>query len=86
MYQTTEEIWYELSFEQDQEAIAADARCDGLFCLLSNDGALSLKDALDKDKYQPFLEKRFEQLKTAFEVMPMWLKKPERITGLLFIY
>jgi transposase len=85
-YQTTEEIWYELSFEQDQEAIAADARCDGLFCLISNDAALSLKDALAKYKYQPFLEKRFEQLKTVFEVMPMWLKKPERITGLLFIH
>ena len=86
LYQTTEEIWYELSFEEDQEAIQADAKCDGLFCLTSNDECLSLKDGLDKYKYQPFLEKRFEQLKTVFEVMPMWLKKPERITGLLFIY
>lgn len=86
VYETTEEVWYELSFEEDQEAIAADARCDGLFCLISNDEALSLKDALGKYKYQPFLEKRFEQLKTVFEVMPMWLKKPERITGLLFVY
>jgi transposase len=54
--------------------------------LISNDGALCLKDALAKYKYQPFLEKRFEQLKTVFEVMPMWLKKPERIAGLLFIH
>jgi transposase len=85
-YVQREETYYELLFEEDQAAIAADEKCDGLFCLITNDENLSLTEVLAKYKYQPFLEKRFEQLKTVFAVAPMWLKKPERIAGLLFLY
>jgi transposase len=81
-----EETFYELLFEEDQAAIAADEKFDGLFCLITNDEELSLAEVLEKYKYQPFLEKRFEQLKTVFAVAPVWLKKPERIAGLLFLY
>ncbi len=41
---------------------------------------------LDAYKYQPFLEKRNEQLKTVLSVAPIYLKKPERVAGLLFVY
>jgi transposase len=85
-YEHREETFYELSFTEDQAAIVADEKCDGLFCLISNDKNLSLAEALAKYKYQPFLEKRFEQLKTVFAVTPVWLKSPERIAGLMFVY
>ena len=85
-YEDREETFYELSFAEDQAAIVADEKCDGLFCLISNDETLSLTEALAKYKYQPFLEKRFEQLKTVFAVAPVWLKSPERIAGLMFVY
>jgi hypothetical protein len=60
--------------------------CDGLFPLLTNDETLSLEEALAKYKYQPFLEKRHEQLKSVFGVAPVWLKNPERVASLLWLY
>jgi transposase len=81
------QIWtYRIRFEEEGEALAREARCDGLFPLLSNDKALSLTDALGKYKYQPFVEKRHEQLKSVFGVMPMWLKSPRRVASLLWLY
>jgi len=85
-YEIVEETWYELILTENQQAIEAAAKRDGLFPLITNDEKVSLKEALGKYKYQPFLEKRFEQMKTVFEVMPMWLKSPERIAGLMFAY
>ena len=66
--------------------MARAARCDGIFPLLSNDKSLSLKDALEKYKYQPYAEKRHEQMKSVFEVMPVWLKNPRRVESLLWLY
>ena len=71
--------------DEDHEAIRQDAFADGLFPLITNSRSLSLAEALDKYKYQPFLEKRNEQLKNALEVAPIFLKKPERIASLLCI-
>jgi transposase len=85
-YERREETEYELVFDEIPATIAAAENYDGLFCLISNDEQLTLADALTHYKYQPFLEKRFEQLKTVFEVTPLWLKDPERIAGLLFVY
>jgi hypothetical protein len=56
-----------------------DDRTDGIFPLLLNDEKLSLREALLAYKHQPGVEKRHEQLKTVFEVMPVNLKSPSRI-------
>ena len=37
-------------------------------------------------KFQPRLEKRHQQLKSVYHVAPMFLKHPERIEALLFLY
>ena len=71
--------------DEDHEAIRQDAFADGLFPLITNSRSLSLAEALEKYKYQPFLEKRNEQLKNALQVAPVFLKKPERIASLLCI-
>jgi hypothetical protein len=77
---------YRIYFDEDGAVLAADALCDGLFPLVTNDEGLGLAEALAKYKYQPFLEKRHEQLKSVFGVAPVWLKSPRRVAALLWRY
>jgi transposase len=82
-----EETWeYRIRFNPDAEAQRREARCDGLFPLMTNDETLSLAEALSKYKYQPFVEKRHEQLKSIFSAVPVWLKNVGRIESLLWLY
>ena len=67
-------------------AVAADERSDGMFPLITNDKGLSLPQILEAYKFQPKLEKRFEQLKTVQAVAPVWLQNGSRIEALLFLY
>jgi transposase len=85
-YRRMETTRWHVRFEEVGEALAHAARCDGLFPLMTNDEGLSVADALRKYKYQPFVEKRHEQLKSGFDVMPMWLKNVARIESLLWLY
>ncbi len=66
----------------------ASAAADGIFPLITN---LALDthpplEILKIYKYQAFLEKRHEQLKTAAEVVPVNFKSPERIDAFLFLF
>jgi hypothetical protein len=47
---------------------------------------MPLDEALAKYKYQPFVEKRHEQLKSVFGVAPVWLKSPRHVASLLWLY
>jgi transposase len=85
-YRRIEHWSYKIIFVEDAEALKAEALCDGLFPLMSNDESLSLQEALGKYKYQPFVEKRHEQLKSVFAVTPVWLKNPSRVASLLWLY
>ena len=84
--QTT--IVYEPVTTLDTESIEASAAADGIFPLITNISAekLSPLDLLTTYKYQAFVEKRHEQLKTAAEVVPVNYKTPERIEAFLFLY
>jgi transposase len=86
IYQRRETTTYRVELEEDKEAVQAEARCDGLFPLVSNDKGLTVEEALVKYKYQPYVEKRHEQLKSVFGVMPVWLKSVERVASLLWVY
>jgi transposase len=86
VYKRVAKRHYRIEVEEEGEALRREARCDGLFPLMSNDETLSLQEALAKYKYQPFVEKRHEQLKSVFAVMPMWLKSVSRIESLLWLY
>jgi transposase len=72
--------------EEIGEAILADSRCDGLFAMTTNDESMTPAELLEAYKYQPFLEKRNEQLKSVLAVAPVFLKRPERVAALLFVY
>ena len=85
-YRRVESRHYRVRLEEDTEALRREGRCDGLFPLLTNDETLSLAEALAKYKYQPFVEKRHEELKSVFAVTPMWLKNVGRVESLLWLY
>jgi transposase len=85
-YRRVEHCCYRARFVPDPEAIRRHAASDGLFPLMTNDEHLTLAEALGKYKYQPFVEKRHEQLKSVFAVTPLWLKSVTRISSLLWLY
>jgi transposase len=85
-YRRVEHHLYRIRFEEDGQALAREGRCDGLFPLMTNDEELSVQEALLKYKYQPFVEKRHQQLKSVFGVAPVWLKNVGRVESLLWLY
>jgi transposase len=77
---------YHVTWAPIPEKIEFDAKSDGMYPLITNCEELPLGDILAKYKFQPRLEKRHEQFKTVYGVMPMLLKNVTRIEGLLFVY
>jgi transposase len=77
---------YKIRVEENEEGLRRAEGCDGLFPLMTNDKKLSVAEALAAYKYQPYAEKRHEQLKSVFGVRPMWLKKARRVESLLWLY
>ena len=77
---------FQVEWHPLEDNIYTDACSDGMFPLITNSDELSLKDILDKYKYQPQLEKRHEQLKSVSNVTPVLLKSITRIEALLFVY
>ena len=72
----------------NEERIRVSAAADGIFPLVTNiarNDMLPL-EALHIYKYQPFVEKRHEQLKTAAQVVPVNYKSAARIEAFLFLY
>ncbi len=66
--------------------VALDARSDGIFPLVTNVADFNELELLQAYKRQPVIEKRFSQLKTDFEVAPVYLKAVHRIQALLCVY
>jgi transposase len=86
LYRQVEVKYYTIRVATNEAALQRAARCDGLFALMSNDTSLSLQTALQKYKYQPYAEKRHQQLKSVFAVRPVWLKNAKRVESLLWVY
>jgi transposase len=86
LYDQVEVSSFVVNVAEDKVALQAAARWDGLFPLVTNSPTFTLKEALDKYKYQPFLEKRHQQLKSVLEVAPVFLKNPERVASMLLLY
>ncbi len=85
-YHRQEKTRFHVVTHLDQSTITYDAKSDGMFPLLTNERKVPLKEVLEYYHFQPRLEKRHEQLKTVYEVVPMLLKKIERVEALLFLY
>ena len=79
---------YEPVATVDLQKIQASAAADGIFPLVTDvpSESMSPLELLRIYKYQSFVEKRHEQLKTAAGVVPVNYKTPERIEAFLFLY
>jgi len=77
---------FDLICSIDDARVAEDAQSDGIFPLVTNVLDLSPLELLRVYKRQPTIEKRFAQLKTDFEVAPVYLKSVHRIQALLCVY
>jgi transposase len=85
-YESVDAPYFVVEVADDGPALQAAARWDGLFPLITNSETFTLEEALDKYKYQPFLEKRHQQLKSVLEVAPVFLKSPKRVASMMMLY
>jgi transposase len=85
-YICTDKRGFVLSWKECTDQIQYEQNSDGIFPLVTNDKDLSPEKMLLAYKTQPRLEKRFEQLKTIYDLMPMWLKSVCRIEAFLHVY
>jgi transposase len=85
-YVRSEATRFDLTWRIDHDRLVVEARCDGIFPLVTNETSVSAVDLLLAYKQQPMIEKRFSQLKTDFVVAPVFLKEVSRIQALLCVY
>ncbi|MDB3935739.1 IS1634 family transposase, partial [Granulosicoccus sp.] len=85
-YKTQTCTLFSLAWSRNKQALKQERRCDGVFPILCTDETLSAKAALLAYKYQPRLEKRFEQLKTVHNGAPTLFKKVERVEAMMFLF
>jgi transposase len=79
---------FSISFGIDAAAVKDEEKVDGVFPLITNldSETHSAKKVLEIYKFQPFLEKRFSQMKTYHEIAPVYLKKDERVVAYLHMH
>lgn len=77
---------FELTWSIHAQRWRNDELDDGIFPLLTNDRSLTAREILEAYKRQPKIEKRFAQLKSDFDIAPVFLKTPERVLGLFTVY
>ena len=85
-YVKHEHTRFALSWRVVHDRLTEEARCDGVFPLITNVATLSERELLLAYKQQPRIETRFAQLKTDFVVAPVYLKETSRIQALLCVY
>ena len=74
---------HRVHFRVHEDIVAADARSDGCWPLVTNDRDLAPEGLLVIYKYQPNLERRHHVLKGDQLVAPVFLHDPARIEGLM---
>jgi transposase len=77
---------WRLKVQREADALRREGRTDGVFPLVTNLRRQGKREILLIYKYQPYVEKRFSQLKTELEIAPVYLKKPRRVAGLIHAY
>lgn len=85
-YRKERKLRFDIFFDTDHQKVEELEKQDGVFPLVTNDRDLSDADVLATYKRQAQIEKRFAQLKTQFEVAPVFLKSVQRVVALLTIY
>lgn len=84
-FKEVEQTHYRLEYSRNEEAIEKQSKTDGIFPLITNTG-IEPCEVLRNYKKQPYLEKRMYTTKSILDVAPVFLKRPERIEALMFLY
>jgi transposase len=79
---------FSISFGIDEDAVNELKKTEGVFPLITNldPETHSPKRILEIYKFQPFLEKRFSQIKTYHEIAPVYLKNGKRVVAFLHMH
>ena len=77
---------FSLAWTRHKKRLQQEQKTDGVFPLLSTDSEMSAKDALVAYKYQPNIEKRFQQFKTIHEGAPLLFKRIDRVEAIMFVF
>ena len=79
---------YEITVSENAIRLRQEANTDGVFPLITNLPVQTKRavEVLQIYRYQPYLERRFENLKTEYAVTPVYLKSPKRVVGLVHVY
>jgi len=87
-YKRVGKTLYEIKVSDNAIRVRQEANTDGVFPLITNLPRETKKavEVLQIYRYQPYLERRFENLKTEYAVTPVYLKSPSRIVGLVHVY
>jgi len=85
-YRSISKTNYALDWEIDGKRLKKEERADGIFALVSTDKSIGPKEALTSYKYQPRLEKRFNQFKSVHEAAPILFKNIERVEAIMFLF
>ena len=73
-YRVYSKISYSLLWEPDEKRLRQEEGVDGIFPLITTDKSFDPKEVLLSYKYQPRLEKRFNQFKSVHEAAPLLFK------------
>jgi transposase len=77
---------YNISCTLESVRLAEDNATAGIFSLITNVPDLTPEQIVRAYGRQPIIEKRFSQLKTDFQVAPVYLKEVSRIQAFLCVY
>lgn len=77
---------FDIVYRVNDDAVKEAEKQDGVFPLVTNDRELSVTGVLEVYKRQSQIEKRFSQLKSQFEIAPVYLKSVHRVVALLTLY
>jgi transposase len=85
-YRIRQKVSYSLQWTRQADALQRERRIDGLFPLLCTDPTLSPGQVLKAWKFQPRLEKRFEQFKHVHRAAPLLFKRIQRVEANMFLF
>ena len=85
-YRITNQIYYSLHWENNKDALRRESRIDGLFPLVCTDPTIHPREVLKIYKYQPRLEKRFNQFKSVHRAAPLLFKRIDRVEANMFVF
>jgi transposase len=79
---------YSISFGIDKRSVSEEQKTDGVFPMITNldPKTHSAKKVLEIYKFQPFIEKRYSQIKTYQEIAPVYLKNSKRVVAYLHMH